>query len=135
MTAPGVPSPEYVPTPMRLDPTPPTPPTPSDLATLLAKHTLYGEEGYEDEWECGCKWKPSPASHEEDFGAEMEHHAHVADAIEAAGWRQVPEAGAATSPNIEALVNLAAEHQNCTGCPTPWWLTRWLTDARMGGSR
>ena len=32
---------------------------------------------------------------------------------------------------IEALANLAAEHLNCTGCPTPWWLTQWLADERV----
>lgn len=27
---------------------------------------------------------------------------------------------------IEKLADLAAEHLNCSGCPTPWWLTNWL---------
>ena len=27
---------------------------------------------------------------------------------------------------IDGLANLAAEHMNCSGCPTPWWLTNWL---------
>lgn len=31
---------------------------------------------------------------------------------------------------IEALANLAAEHRNCSGCPTPWWLINWLDTER-----
>lgn len=31
---------------------------------------------------------------------------------------------------IEKLADLAAEHLNCSGCPTPWWLTKWLSDER-----
>lgn len=27
---------------------------------------------------------------------------------------------------INALADLAAKHLNCSGCPTPWWLTNWL---------
>jgi len=27
---------------------------------------------------------------------------------------------------IDTLADLAAEHLNCSGCPTPWWLTNWL---------
>lgn len=30
---------------------------------------------------------------------------------------------------VRRLADLAAEHLNCTGCPTPWWLTRWLHEA------
>lgn len=29
---------------------------------------------------------------------------------------------------IDKLADLAAEHLNCTGCPTPWWLVNWLSD-------
>ena len=31
---------------------------------------------------------------------------------------------------VEHLANLAAEHLNCSGCPTPWWLTNWLANER-----
>lgn len=27
---------------------------------------------------------------------------------------------------IGSITNLAAEHLNCSGCPTPWWLTQEL---------
>ena len=56
----------------------------------------------------------------------------VAEAILKSDWLAAREQAArretaeANEARINALADLAAEHMNCSGCPTPWWLTNWL---------
>ena len=36
---------------------------------------------------------------------------------------------------VKRLGGLANEHVACSGCPTPWWLHRWLEAVEAGEPR
>lgn len=76
---------------------------PSDLATLLAEHRLIPltrDCCPPEPWRCVCG-----AEYVSGWTAEMNHRAHVAEVIEAAGWRQVPEVMQDVRVEVERRLN------------------------------
>lgn len=59
----------------------------SGVEEVLTAHILFGEDG-DDQWTCGdergqgCHWTTSETAFEENFRAEREHRAHVAEQLQ-----------------------------------------------------
>ena len=71
--------------------------------------------------------------HYEDEGYFTPRDNDAASAVMRSDWLAARESAAATRARAEGaaealrpIQNLAMEHANCSGCPTPWWLTQEL---------